>query len=134
MSDTIHRYDIKTNRDNVVLEVSVFYGKGGMSMFTYKMEPRGYWLSIKPVEITKGEGYTGRAFLMFGAGRKAFLLETKRKGGKAETEALRLSIAKVDELTAAVLAHAQKEYPGLVLVPAQIVGVYPWAGAAAPRP
>ena len=121
MSDTIHRYDIKTNRDNVVLEVSVFYGKGGMSMFTYKMEPRGYWLSIKPVEITKGEGYTGRAFLMFGAGRKAFLLETKRKGGKAEAQALELAKAKEEELTLAVLAHAQKEYPGLTL--AQTAGV-----------
>ena len=114
MRYTISHHDIKTNRDNVVLEISVFYSKDGMSMFTYQNEPRGYWLSITPVE-------TGRKFLMFGAGRKAFLLETKRKGGKAETEALRLSIAKVDELTAAVLAHAQKEYPGLTL--AQTAGV-----------
>lgn len=94
--------DVRTTTPGKVLEVRVYYDKGGMSMFTYKNEPRGYWLGVTPMEISQGEGYTGRAFMMFGNGRKKFLLEVKRQSPKAEAEALRLAAECEKELLDAV--------------------------------
>lgn len=99
---TISQKDVLTTTPGKVLEVRVYYSKGGMSMFTYKQEPRGYYLAVTPMEITKGEGYTGRAFLMFGAGRKALLLEVKRQSPRAEKEALALASEKEREILEAV--------------------------------
>jgi hypothetical protein len=68
-----------------VLEVSVFYSKGGSNWFNGKNEPRGYYLSVTPqtVEIEDGRKYTRTRL---GAGFKSFLLEAKRFSQKTLDE------------------------------------------------
>lgn len=37
--------------DGKVVRVEVSYSKGGLNYFTYKDDPRGYWLHIQPMRI-----------------------------------------------------------------------------------
>jgi hypothetical protein len=41
-----------------VVRVEVSYSKGGLNYFTYKDDPRGYWLHIQPMRIEVGDGFT----------------------------------------------------------------------------
>ena len=36
---------------NHVLEIEMYYSSGGQNMFNGMEEPRGYWLSVTPIEI-----------------------------------------------------------------------------------
>jgi RimJ/RimL family protein N-acetyltransferase len=47
------------------LKIEVRYNKGGMNYFTSRNEERGYYLSVTPVERTKGEGYTSESYVGF---------------------------------------------------------------------
>lgn len=55
------------------LQVSVYYGKGGLNFLSGQSTPRGYYLSVKPV--TKGNGtisyniFSGQALFLFGTAR-----------------------------------------------------------------
>ena len=63
------------------LEVEVYYDLGGHNYFTGDQVPRGYYLSVSPVEL--GDGW--RRYTSF-SGKKKFLLEdAKRKSGKRLT-------------------------------------------------
>lgn len=73
------------------LKVEIYYSKGGMNYFNYKVEPRGYWLSVSPVEVTRsGSGVTMESYAAF-SGKKVFLLEVKRQSDKAMTQAIEKS-------------------------------------------
>ena len=61
-----------------------------MNYWTYKTEKRGYWLSVSPVSIERGNGYTSEGFIPF-SGTKWFLKEVKRKSAKAEAEAIKIA-------------------------------------------
>lgn len=88
MRNTITKEYIPCNKPNSYLKVELYYSLGGYNLFTYKHEPRGYYLSVSPVERGNGmESYT--AF----TGVKLCVLEVKRRSKKAEMEAL----AKVSE-------------------------------------
>lgn len=39
------------------LKVSVFYDLGGINYSNYKTEPRGYWVSVTPVELSQSNGF-----------------------------------------------------------------------------
>lgn len=76
---------VNGNGEANYLRIDFDYSKGGYNYFTYKSEPRGYYIHVSPV--CKGdhtETYT--AF----SGVKACLLEVTRKSNKAEAEALAL--------------------------------------------
>ena len=77
------------------LKIESYYSLGGWNMFNESQEPRGYWLSISPVERKDHM----ESFIL-GRGRKKFLNETRvdRKGGKAEQEAIRLAALHEEEL------------------------------------
>ena len=64
------------------LRVETIYNKGGMNVFTYQTERRGYYLHVTPVE-RRGNM---EAFVAF-SGTKLLLKEVTRKGAKAEQEA-----------------------------------------------
>lgn len=81
-------YAVKENDKKVTdIKVEVYYSLGGMNMFTYAKEKRGYYLSVSPVERSEGPGYSSEGFRAF-TGTKWLLLEVKRKSAKAETEAI----------------------------------------------
>lgn len=84
---------IPTGKENEYIEVSVYYKKGGVNMFTYRDEPRGFWLSVSKVQ--KKESLTTR-FLF--EGRKMFLLEVKRFSQKAMDKAVEIAEGKYREM------------------------------------
>ena len=74
------------------LKVEVYYSPGGFNLGTYRNEPRGYWLSVMPVNRYEQNGVRYESVVL-GTGLKKFLKETKsdRRGGKAEHAAVELS-------------------------------------------
>lgn len=95
---------IATKSENVFLKVEVYYSLGGMNYFTYKSEPRGYYLSVMPIErIDRGSYFveTQAAF----SGYKTILKEVKRKSKKAETEAEQLASELMQSIVNAVLSE-----------------------------
>lgn len=67
------------------IDVKVYYDKGGLNYWTYKNEPRGYWLTIQPVE----HGKYGTGFCITGQARdgiRIFLKEVARFSAKTLNE------------------------------------------------
>lgn len=97
----------KIEGSNKELKIEVYYDKGGMNYFNSKNEPRGYWLSMRQVEIQR----TDRSIVIesFGlmSGAKMFLKEVKKQSQKAYEEAIVLAEGKIEELRGHVLAKAE---------------------------
>lgn len=91
---------IPTNADGKFIEVELYYHKGGLNVFTYKQEARGYYIRICPVEV-KGNMVSFVAF----SGTKVCILECSRKSAKAEREA----VAMVNNECAELLARLVKQ-------------------------
>ncbi len=75
----------KASADVNAVEVDVFYSKGGLNYFSYKTEPRGYYASVMPVKVEKGDGdrFSSVAFMMMDPRGRKFLLEpAARLNGK----------------------------------------------------
>lgn len=53
----------KLKGDNRYLKIELYYVLGGVNCFTYKQEPRGFYLSVHPVTRTRNfvsfEAFTG---------------------------------------------------------------------------
>jgi len=97
----------KIEGSNKELKIEVYYDKGGMNYFNSKNELRGYWLSMRQVEIERqGCGIVIESFgLMSGA--KIFLKEVKRYSQKTYEDAIILAQDKIPELREHVLAKAE---------------------------
>ncbi len=97
----------KIEGSNKELKIEVYYDKGGMNYFNSKVEPRGYWLSMRQVEIQR----TDRSIVIesFGlmSGAKMFLKEVKKQSQKAYDEAVLLAEGKIEELKGHVLTKAE---------------------------
>ena len=93
------------------LEVTVSYDVGGMSMWDYKEYPRGYYLSVKAVEIDTSRGYTCTSF-MLGSGLRSFITEATRFGAKAMAKAADIA-GREGKIAMLVKAVCQKQ--GLTL-------------------
>lgn len=75
-------YSIKETNGNNCIDVEIYYSLGGMSYFTSKVEPRGFYLSITPENRGKGMvSYVGFS------GAKKLLKEVKRYTKKGYEEA-----------------------------------------------
>lgn len=72
-----------------VVRCEVAYSKGGWNNWSYKQEPRGYWLHVQPMGLEQGDGYTMQKFMMF-SGKKYFLLQAKRYSDKGLRDAVPL--------------------------------------------
>lgn len=84
---------IPTNVAGKFIEVELYYHKGGLNVFTYKQEARGYYIRICPVEV-KGNMVSFVAF----SGTKVCILECSRKSAKAEREAVAMVNGECAEL------------------------------------
>lgn len=81
LNDITRTYKAEGHDINVV-EVSIYYSKGGMNYFTYRNEPRGYYFSIQPyLDSDLGNGVTGRMFRAF-SGMKDCVLPCERQSKK----------------------------------------------------
>ena len=59
---SINEYDETYSQ---TLKIAYYYHLGGMNYFTGTNEARGYYASVLPVKISKGEGYTSESFTAF---------------------------------------------------------------------
>ena len=84
---------IPTNVAGKFIEIEPYYHKGGLNVFTYKQEARGYYIRICPVEV-KGNMVSFVAF----SGTKVCILECSRKSAKAEREAVAMVNGECQEL------------------------------------
>lgn len=98
--------DGKTNR----IRLSVDYRLGGMNWFTYKDEPRGYYLCATPEYA-----HEHMVNCVLGAGAKHLLLEVPRQSKKRAMEAC----AKAEQLAPQLVEWCCKEY-GLTVEPTEI--------------
>lgn len=92
---------IPTNKPNNYIKCELYYSLGGMNYFTYKNEPRGYYVSVSPVERDiRPNGVTLESFRAF-SGYKRCVVSVERKSKKAQEKALEVYEAhKADMLTA----------------------------------
>ena len=74
------------------IRIDFEYSKGGYNYFTYREEPRGYYIHVSPV-YRSGNMETYTAF----SGVKACLFEVTRKSNKSEAEAMKIYEAKRDK-------------------------------------
>lgn len=97
----------KIEGSNKELKIEVYYDKGGMNYFNGKNEPRGYWLSMRQVEVQRTDrSIVIESYGMF-SGAKMFLNEVKKKSDKAYQLALSIAEGKIEELRGHVLAKAE---------------------------
>lgn len=97
----------KIEGSNKELKIEVYYDKGGMNYFNSKNEPRGYWLSMRQVEIERTERSIVIESFGLMSGAKMFLKEVKKQSQKAYDEAVLLAEEKIEELRGHVLAKAE---------------------------
>lgn len=83
------RIYLPTSNSEKLIEVELAYHKGGMNVFTYEMEKRGYYIHVTPMEIIDRGGYKMYAYTAF-SGSKFCIWECSRKSAKAENEAVKL--------------------------------------------
>jgi hypothetical protein len=86
------------------LKIEVRYNKGGMNYFTSRNEERGYYLSVTPVERTKGDGYTTESYVGF-SGVKKLILPVARQSEKQYQAAIVAAESHVEELKNWVLSR-----------------------------
>ena len=89
--------ELEQNPDATHLKVEVYYTKGGMNMFTYKEEPRGYYLSVSPGARERRDGVTLESYTAF-SGIKDCVKQVSRKSDKAMREAEELAAAREEAL------------------------------------
>ncbi len=94
--------------DKDYIKVEVYYSKGGMNYFNGKVEPRGYWLSVAPVQRSNEGGVVIESWTAF-TGRKRFLLEVKRQSDKAMTTAIGLAKQFEEEMVALFTTKTQAQ-------------------------
>ena len=95
---------IATKTENVFVKVETYYNLGGMNYFTYKVELRGYYLSVTPVERINRGSYITESCTAF-SGYKMLLKEVKRKSKKAEMEAEQIAADEMQRIIDQVLSE-----------------------------
>lgn len=108
-TETIRKYYIPVwdNEEKITdIKVELYYCLGGLNVFTYKDEKRGYYISCCPVERKRGfESFT--AF----SGWKQCLVECARKSKAKQSEAEK-EFEKWDEET------IMRTFPDLIMIDA----------------
>lgn len=77
-----------------IVRCEVSYAKGGWNNWSYKQEPRGYWLEVVPMVLERGDGFTVQKYAAF-SGKKYFLMEAKRFSAKGLRDAVPLGELKL---------------------------------------
>ena len=92
------------NRTYNTIELKVYYTLGGYNYYTNAQSNRGYVVAITPCNIKQENGWTSRS-MMLGAGAKALVVPTQRKGKTAFKKAL-LTIEPIAEEILQKVANA----------------------------
>ena len=92
--------------ENKFLRCELYYDLGGINYFTHENEPRGYYVSVTPVERKVGDRYATETVVAF-SGIKCNALQVNRKSKKAEASALE----KYEEVKNAII---EKHFPNMV--------------------
>lgn len=93
------------------IKIRLYYTLGGYNYFTYKREPRGYYLTVSPVEREEiRPGCWMEGFIAF-SGYKHLVKEVTRQSKKAEAEAEQESA----KLAPAMIERVCREY-GLEII------------------
>ena len=96
----IKREDLPTNRDGHFFKCDLYYDLGGWNYFSGGVSPRGYYVSVCPVERrTSASGITSECYTAF-SGIRQCVLPCDRQGKKREQEAAQLYEAARDQLIA----------------------------------
>ena len=74
---------IPTNVSGNFIEIELYYSKGGLNVFTYMQEQRGYYVSVRPITVERNFV----SFVVF-SGKKMLVHQCGRKSPKAEREAV----------------------------------------------
>ena len=98
------------NKDVNRIRLSVAYSLGGTNCFTYKNEPRGYYLCATPEYA-----HEHMVSCVLGAGAKHLLLEVPRQSKKRAMEVC----AKAEQLAPQLVEWCRREY-GLTVESAEI--------------
>lgn len=88
--------ELKTTKENTILRVEIYYKVGGSNLFTYKIEKRGYYVSVSPLKVELGDGYRIESSTMF-SGVKQLIKEAARFSQK-ELDGLTVSAEIVQSL------------------------------------
>lgn len=80
------------------LAMRVYYSLGGINYFNYKQQPRGYYLSVSPVQYAPHDRGCTLVSSMMGSGTKVLLLEVARQSEKQFQIACGLAEQKAPEL------------------------------------
>ena len=84
------------------IKCELYYDLGGMNLFTYEEAPRGYYVSVVPLQRDKREGYMTETYTMF-SGYKDCIHQVKRKSKKAEEIAKKAAEYRIATLVQVVL-------------------------------
>ena len=99
---------LPTNNPEKVMEIELTYKKGGMNVFTYQNEKRGYYVSVIPMQIIDRGGYKMHAFTAF-SGAKYCIRECSRKSVKAQAEAVSMANGEFREFIKNMIADVAKK-------------------------
>lgn len=77
---------INGSRDATKLKIELYYNLGGYNCFTHKEEPRGYYVSVSPVEHSSIGGVMMESYAAY-SGVKRCVKPVSRKSAKAEKDA-----------------------------------------------
>lgn len=82
--------ELKPNAAATHIKIEVYYNLGGYNVFSYRNEPRGYYLSVTPVTRENCGSYTTETVTAF-SGVKQLIKEVSRKSAKAEASAEKIA-------------------------------------------
>ena len=103
--DIVFTKDVKAEGPQVShLRIDLYYDLGGFNGFTYRNDPRGYYLSVTPVERCDRGGYVTESQTLF-RGIKMLIKEVARKGACVAKEAERIAMTRIEELVNYVCAE-----------------------------
>lgn len=100
---TIETIPVKDNSKGInALDVSAYYSLGGLSMYSYRNEARGYYISVTPVKhISRGAYMVTESYPTDGI-KKCFI-ECTRQSAKKEQAALNAKRSDYQDLVDYVL-------------------------------
>lgn len=106
---TIESIPVKNNQRGIdALEVSAYYSLGGMSMWSYRHESRGYYISVTPVRyIARGNYKVTESHPTDGI--KKCIIECSRQSAKREQAVLNTKRSEYQDLIDYVLNKTQIE-------------------------
>ena len=101
----------KTTEQDVI-EVQVYYTKGGLNYFHGGSDPRGYYISVSPktIEVTEGSPFVSERSMLF-SGFKKHVREASRFSAKVldeVAEQAKISTDLTDAMKARILAKPEE--------------------------